>query len=341
MISYARTGSPGPRQCYSRKHGKRRGSDTPRCSSTVQTFTESAQTMWSEIINRRFLNIAHRGARSVAPENTMAAARKALELGGDMWEIDVNRTADGKLIVIHDNTLERTSDAREIFPDRRPWFVHAFTLAELRRLDFGSWFRAADPFGRIAAGEVSAAEAAAYRGEPVPLLREALEFTHCHSWLVNIEIKDLRGTPGDRTIVEEVVSLVEAMNMNERVLISSFNHAYLDRVRRIAPRTAIGALTNRPVANPLALLRKLGAATFHPRAQFLRAKDVEKLRREGCGVLVWVVNDAGTMRNLIARRRVAGIFTDFPQVLAQVLRNPLVSTGGRFRHSPRHEGPNA
>lgn len=276
--------------------------------------------MWSEIINRRFLNIAHRGARSVAPENTIAAGRKALELGADMWEIDVNRTADGKLIVIHDNTLERTSNAREIFPDRRPWFVHAFTLAELRRLDFGSWFEARDPFGQIASGAVSAAEVESYRGEPAPLLEEVLAFTAKHSWLVNVEIKDLRGTPGDRTVVEEVVSLVENMNMADRVMISSFNHAYLERVARARPGTATGVLVRRPVANPLALLRKLGARTFNARAAFVRRRHVEKLRREGFGVLVWAVNDPKKMRNLIVRRRVAGIFTDFPQELSRVLR---------------------
>ena len=67
----------------------------------------------------RVLNIAHRGARSLAPENTLAAAQKALELGADMWELDVAMTADGELIVIHDSTLERTSNARDVFPDRQ------------------------------------------------------------------------------------------------------------------------------------------------------------------------------------------------------------------------------
>ena len=69
----------------------------------------------------KMLNIAHRGARSLAPENTLAAARKALGCGADMWELDVGMTADGVLILIHDNTLTRTSNVLEIFPERTPW----------------------------------------------------------------------------------------------------------------------------------------------------------------------------------------------------------------------------
>lgn len=104
------------------------------------------------------LNIAHRGARSLAPENTMLAARKAFEIGASGWELDVAMTSDHELVVIHDDTLERTSDAAQVFPDRDPWSVVDFSMAELRRLDFGAWFVRTDPFGQIAAGMISPAE---------------------------------------------------------------------------------------------------------------------------------------------------------------------------------------
>ena len=121
------------------------------------------------------LNIAHRGARSLAPENTLAAARKALEIGADLWETDVSVTTDGQLILMHDDTLDRTTDAPIRFPGRSPWTVSAFTLAEIRDLDAGSWFVETDPFDQIAAGAVTPGEQAAYRGERVPTLRRALE----------------------------------------------------------------------------------------------------------------------------------------------------------------------
>ena len=157
----------------------------------------------------RPLLIAHRGARSLAPENTITAARKALELGADMWELDVGMTVDGELLVIHDSTLTRTSNAKEILPERRPWSLHECTLDEIKGLDFGTWFIDEDPFGQIAAGAVSPAETERYRGEGAPTLRQALGFTRDRNWRVNVEIKDLRGTSGDPQVVLKVIALVE------------------------------------------------------------------------------------------------------------------------------------
>ena len=270
------------------------------------------------VINReRTLNIAHRGARSLAPENTLAAARKALEAGADMWELDVCMTRDGELIVIHDATLERTSDAREAFPLRRPWRVHEFTMEEVLRLDFGSWFIEQDPFGQISSGAVSKSEAAGYAGEPAPLLSEALAFTRDHDWAVNIEIKDLSGTPGDASIVEKVVDLVEDMGMLDRVHVSSFNQDYIRRVRLRNPGLSVGVLRSRRHRNPTALLARLGVRVYHPRIGIITIRDIEHFRDDGIDVLVWVVNDEETMCELTAAR-VSGIFTDFPLTLARV-----------------------
>ena len=192
------------------------------------------------------LNIAHRGARSLAPENTLAAARKALEIGADLWELDVAVTADGELVVLHDDTLERTSNAQQVFPDRRPWAAYTFTLAELRTLDFGSWFNEKDPFKQIAAGAVTAEMQQSYVGEPIPTLREALIFTRDNHWRVNVEIKDATGTPGDRDVVEKVVALIDELEMVDRVLISSFNHEYLRRVKKANASITTAALVESP-----------------------------------------------------------------------------------------------
>lgn len=83
---------------------------------------------------------AHRGASTEAPENTLAAVRRAHEQHIKWIENDVQRTKDGALVVIHDATLSRTTDVEQVFPDRSPWRVADFTLAEIRRLDAGSWF---------------------------------------------------------------------------------------------------------------------------------------------------------------------------------------------------------
>ena len=86
------------------------------------------------------LVIAHRGASAYAPENTLAAIDKAADLGFRWVENDVQRTKDGQLVVVHDDSLNRTTDVEEVFPDRAPWKVKDFTAAEIARLDAGSWF---------------------------------------------------------------------------------------------------------------------------------------------------------------------------------------------------------
>src|SRR5688572_17841479 len=98
--------------------------------------------------------VAHRGASGVAPENTLAAVRLALKQGADIIENDIMRTSDGQLVIMHDVSLARTTDVEQVFPDRSPWNVGSFTLAEIKQLDAGSWF------------------SPKFAGERVPTLRE-------------------------------------------------------------------------------------------------------------------------------------------------------------------------
>jgi len=270
------------------------------------------------IIMDRVLNIAHRGASSLAPENTLSAARKGLEVGANMWELDVQLTADGELIVIHDSTLKRTSNVEDVFPHRRPWQVHEFTLDEIRKLDFGSWFMEQDPFGQIAMGNVKEEEISSYVGESAPTLEQALLFTRKHNWLVNLEIKDLSNKPGNNLIVDRVIALVEKFKMADMVLVSSFNHKYLAQIAASYPHVVTGVLDTKPHARPASLLRRLGARTYHPRKVFIRLADIAGLKRQGFQVHVRTINDRKTMERLV-RTGVSGIFTDFPQVLASVL----------------------
>jgi glycerophosphoryl diester phosphodiesterase len=265
------------------------------------------------------LNIAHRGARSLAPENTLAAALKAFETGAPIWELDVAMTRDGRLLVIHDTTLQRTSNVETVFPRRRPWNVRDFSLEEIRRLDFGSWFMEEDPFHQIRAGAISAAEQESFRGLAAPTLGEALELTRQHGRCVNVEIKDLSGTSGHRRIVPEVLSLIDAMGMKENVIVSSFNQDYLAEARGLDSEILLGVLTNRSLRHPLDTLRRLGALSYHPKISSVDRQEVGLLRKEGFHVMVWVANDSETFRHWI-HEGVSGIFTDFPQNLATLLK---------------------
>ncbi len=272
----------------------------------------------SGIFSRPVLNIAHRGARSLAPENTLAAARKALECGAHMWELDVGVTKDGDLVVVHDETLERTTNVQEIYPSRSPWRTEDFTLEELRCLDFGAWFTREDPFREFSLGRVSPADGERYLGEPVLTLQDALRFTAEHGWLVNVEIKDLKGSPREKDLVERVVALVELLDLTGQAIISSFNLQYLERVRAANPGIPVGVLTDYHHPRPVELLRSLSAQAYHPRLNAIAPDEISALRDEGFHVMVWVVNDEKDMLDLIAAGA-SGIFTDYPQRMARVL----------------------
>lgn len=267
----------------------------------------------------RVFNIAHRGARSLAPENTLAAARKAFALGADMWELDAGLTADGELVVIHDDSLARTSNARGATPARSPWRVRDFTLAELRQLDFGSWFAESDPFGQIAAGAVSPEELKEFAGAPIPTLSEALLLTRELDWKVNVEIKDMGATGSDEDIARRVAALATAMDMEDRVLVSSFRLDYLRQIRETGSSIATAVLVSSPASNPTGLVADLGASAYNPGVSAIELRDIAPLRERGVDVNVWTVNDEKAMLELIAAG-VSGIFTDFPQRLARILR---------------------
>lgn len=260
------------------------------------------------------LCIAHRGASSIAPENTLASARKAFEVGADMWELDVSVTADGQLVVLHDDSLTRTTNASALFPGRAPWLISNFTLAEVKRLDAGSWFIESDPFGTIAGGTVTLDEQTTLHGQPIPTLEEALRFTQAHNWRVNVEIKALIPPLTGFPVVEAVVSLIESLQMAEQVLLSSFVHADMQQAKALNPAIAAAALLDEGEAWPTGLT----VDAFHPHYTSVDAVHTQALRQAGVGVNPWTVNDPAEMKRLIAAG-VTGIFTDFPQVLKQVI----------------------
>ena len=114
--------------------------------------------------------IAHRGARSIAPENTLAAVKKAFETGADLWETDVNITGDGQLVLFHDKHLLRCTNAVSRFPSRPSYLLRDFSLEEILSLDAGSYFVDTDPFAQISKGSVTKETADSFKNEGVPTL---------------------------------------------------------------------------------------------------------------------------------------------------------------------------
>lgn len=246
------------------------------------------------------LVVAHRGARRLAPENTLAAARRARALGADAWELDVQFTADGQLVVMHDDTLTRTTDAARLpeLAGLAPWRVGDVTLAQIHGLHAG-------------------ADWTPPRAEPVPTLEEALRLTRDLDWLVNVEIKDHAGLRGDDAIAAAVLEPIRRLDMLPRVLFSSFRHDYLRQLRALEPRALLGALVEtRPPQEPAALCALLDAAFYHPLHTLLTDADMAGLRRAGRGALPWTVNEEADMDALL-HAGVSGLITDNPQAAMQ------------------------
>ncbi|MHB1295877.1 MAG: glycerophosphodiester phosphodiesterase [Anaerolineae bacterium] len=240
----------------------------------------------------RPLVIAHRGARDVAPENTLAAFHAAITADADGIELDVTRCASGEIVVIHDDTVDRTTNGSGR--------VDQLAFGTLRELDAGAWF-----------GE-------RFAGERIPTLEEALGLAG-RRLLVNVEIKgtSLRGDGLER----EVAAMVRAHGMAERVIISSFNPAALWRMRRAAPELTCGLLFSRdlPFFLSHAWARPLVAArALHPEYDMVDAAYVQQAHRRGLRINVWTVNEKADLARML-RLGVDGIITDHPAALRALL----------------------
>jgi len=267
---------------------------------------------------------AHRGARSAAPENTMAAARAAKAQGADGWELDVHLTLDGEVVVTHDHGLRRVTDiaSRPGMPPRRYHVVNRLTLAQIRSLDAGSWFARRDPFGTVAAGEIGADTLAAFAGEPVPTLTEALAWTRENGLDVNVEIKDMLGGD-DAGLVYAVASLIRAAGLGGRALVSSFRQKSLELFRELCPEVPVGLLLDEKAMaastrDIVARLRDLGAVAVNPSGKGLFPGRIAAFGAAGFETNVYTVNRAEDIFWL-AREGAAGIITDFPARAKAVL----------------------
>ncbi len=263
------------------------------------------------------VNIAHMGGSSLGPENTLAAAGRGLEAGADWWETDVSITRDGELILFHDASLARTTNAPAQFPNRAPWTVSDFSLAEIRSLDAGSWFVESDPFGQIEAGAITAAQQRAYRGQKVPTLREGLIFTQAQGWRINLELKHLPPPPKHFPLIERVLALLDETKIDpQQVAISSFNHDWLHQILAQRPAIEVQALIGYST-DPLDW-GQLEFKTYNARYTLVDEDLIQTLREKGIAVNLWTLIEEKDMRRFIITG-VAGLITDFPQTLAGLL----------------------
>ena len=230
--------------------------------------------------------MGHRGARGHAPENTIAGLRKAAELGVRWVEFDVKLTADGELILFHDNTLERTTDGAGPVAKKK--------LADIRTLDAGRWF------------------SPAFSGEAVPTLDEAMAFLAARGMGANVEIK---ASPGREAETGAAVARALAgkwMAGPVAPFVCSFSAESLIAARQAAPRIPRALLTLDFPRDWATRMEQLGCASFHVLERRLKEARVGAIRSHGYRVLAFTVNDARRAATVF-RWGVESIITDYPE----------------------------
>jgi glycerophosphoryl diester phosphodiesterase len=224
----------------------------------------------------RSLLIGHRGYPARGPENTMASFRAAIEAGCDMIELDVSLSRDRRVVVIHDDTLDRTTNGKGP--------VKAHTLAEIKRLDAGAWF---DP---------------CFSGERVPELSEVMELT-AGRCMLNIEIKTGAfedDDPAD-SVERQVVRVVRDSKAMDRVIVSSFDRRILERIAAMEAPPAVAYISDhRADEGMLDQLLRLRAFSWHPRFTVLSRDQVSRVHEAGLKVFPWTINTVEEAERILA-----------------------------------------
>ncbi|WP_411106120.1 glycerophosphodiester phosphodiesterase [Streptomyces sp. cmx-4-9] len=250
---------------------------------------------------------AHRGASAYAPENTLASIDLAVRLGFRWVENDVQRTRDGELVVIHDDTLARTTNVEQLFPDRSPWKVKDFTAAEIARLDAGSWF------------------GAEFAGARVPTLRQYMVRVQRNQQRLLLEIKKPELYPGIEKQTLELLQetgWLDERHVSQRLVVQSFSADSVRIVHQLRPDLVTAFLGTPKVAD----LPRYAQFTdrINPWHTTITAEWVAAVHGllgahgRAMEVDTWIVDDATTARK-VAGMGVDGIITNAPDVVQEAV----------------------
>lgn len=262
-------------------------------AQSFKSFPCMLPSLYSDDSNG-FIIIAHRGASAYYPENTMTAFQAAADMNAEMIELDIMLSKDGVPVVFHDALLDNHTNGKGE--------ISAYTLAELKQLDAGSWF---DP---------------SFAGERIPTLEEVLEFA-AGTIALNIEIKteavtdDLKGG-----VAEKCLALVRKYGMEEHVLFSSFDYRAVQHLKELDSNIPVALLYERKQAGkrtPSQLMTDYNADAFNCSFRQLSKKRLADIKAHNIPVFVYTVDKVSRMRKLLSRG-VTGIFTNKPDVLRDV-----------------------
>ncbi len=237
--------------------------------------------------------IGHRGFSGAAPENTLASFKRAMEVGSDMIELDVHLSKDGQVVVIHDDTLKRTTSGMGKVAD--------FSLQELKRLDAGKWF------------------GSRFFGEKIPTLNEVLELTR-GKIPIHIELKE--GDLGRYTITDladRSFEEVEKAGMLNQVLFGSFSLAAVERILEKNPSLPVALIYNKAWDLPQDVAGGRPIPILSSSGKVLNQANASKARQQGMKVIVWTVDQEEQMEQFL-NVGVDGIVTNYPDRLIKILQ---------------------
>lgn len=237
--------------------------------------------------------IAHRGYSGEAPENTLAAFKKAIEAGCDMLELDIHFSKDRQIVVIHDETLERTVNAQGRVSD--------FNLTDLKKFDAGFWF------------------SPDFKGERIPTLQEVLNLAK-GKILVNIEIKSpSHGYYSATKLAEQALKEVKKTQMLKEVIFSSFNPLALEKILEIEPKAYVAILFHRDWNFVQEITKGKSFEVLNLRKDFLTQEKIARIKGLGFMVNVYTVNEEEELRKFV-NWGVDGLITNYPGRLIKILQ---------------------
>ena len=251
----------------------------------------------------RVASLAHRGASGEAPENTLAAFELAMDHGASFIEADVQRTSDGTIVVFHDGNLLRTTNVREVFPRRRDASVGSFTLAQLRRLDAGSW------------------NSRAFAGQRIPTLDELLAVMRPPTGLI-IDLKKPERYPGIEAQLVRQLAAADSEYLrwareSNKLMVASIDAAAVQRYRHEDPDAVLGVLKAPSPMSDTALRHIAGFADFVGAGPGVSSRaTVDRIHAWGLDALI-ATSTAREMR-VMSRRGIDGVMTDYPGRMVDV-----------------------
>lgn len=237
------------------------------------------------------LNFGHRGFSGKYPENTMLAFRKAVEVGADGIELDVHFSKDGELVIIHDELIDRTCDGTG--------YVRDYTLEELRKFDASAGFKGV------------------YGKNEIPTLREYFEFVKpIEGFITNIELKTgVYEYPG---IEKAVLDMVAEFDLEDRIIISSFNHYSVMRAKNLNPSIKCGFLEESWILDFGAYTKARNIECIHPAHFTLTEETVGEMKANGIQINTWTVNKPEDVERLY-KLNVDSVIGNFPDMAKEVI----------------------